>query len=95
MSSFARGMPPTRVWPPQSHGNVQLLTHVESSSWRNRFQNWKAWPELQTGTEATHPNTTLHLKAPLGEGLAAHQGQVRSITFRSRPQVNTKPRATQ
>lgn len=43
--------------------HTQLLTHVKfSSSWRNRFQNLKAWPVLQTDTEATHPNTTLHLK---------------------------------
>lgn len=37
--------------------------HVKFSSWRNRFQNEKAWPACQTDTEATHPNITLHLKA--------------------------------
>lgn len=26
--------------------NVQLLTHVKFSRWRNRFQDWKAWRSI-------------------------------------------------
>lgn len=69
-------------------------TDVKLSSRRNRFQHWKAWPELETDTEAIHPNTSLHLKAPLGE-LAAHLGQVRSTTLRISSQVKAEPRAIQ
>lgn len=69
-------------------------TDIKFSSRRNRFQHWKAWPELQTGTEAIHPNTALHLKAPLGE-LAARLGQVRSTTLRISSQVKAEPRAIQ
>lgn len=48
MSSFARGMPPTQVWPPQSHGNVQLLT-------RRVLQLEEPVPELEGLARASEP----------------------------------------
>lgn len=82
-------MPRAQVWQPQRCCNVQFHTYVKFSSRRNQFQKRQAWPELQTGTEAIHPNTTP--QAPLGEPHATHPGQGGEPPSGSHPRHTREP----